>query len=1538
MRLLVTIEAADPGQGKQSGTGPQHDIVLSYAPETRVCDLAAALMQSSQAVPANVVALPGAASVPTLTGPVDLYLAEEVLDPEQRIDASPIRHGVVLGLGRPSSQRVREPQGLVEIRISSGPGAGHVHRLGIGRATVGDGQHSTIRVPELANQTELEGLEEALVLEVATDGTVTVTPDDAVVDQLMPVPLRREPVTAPIVLGASSVVEARKKRRWGIWRRKMSQEFQLGERIDPATAVPLAHLDRRPLTGPTPWTPGQVLGLGPVLLERVEITQPDASLSPSPATPELDYNRPPRLHPASGVKEFNVPAEPRRPDKAPFPVLMMLVPLFMGVGLYALTKSIYSLVMIGMSPLMLVANTTGSRRESKKRHTRDVADYRKRRIQVEEAALDSLVSERGTRRRNFPDPATVLLFATGPRARLWERRRWDSDFLHLRVGTADLPSEVTIKDPAREAHEGPLLWTAPDVPVTLPMVGVVGIAGPSERARSVAMWAVAQVAAMHSPSDATLTVLTGDEASPDWDWVKWLPHARNGEDHPRPVRLATDEEAQGLEISQLLAELEARSALKEQERAGLPCRIVVLDGARRIRMAPGVISLLKQGPSCGIFFLCLDQTMRELPEECSTVAVWEGDQLNLEVSTERTVDAIRPDLVDGLWLDRIARALAPIKDVSTEDLSSTLPAASRLLDVLGLNEPEARRILAGWARGGRTTRAVIGESTDGIFSIDIRADGPHGLVAGTTGSGKSELLQTMIASLAVGNRPDEFNFVLVDYKGGAAFKDCNLLPHTVGMVTDLDGHLTSRALESLGAELRRREHQLARADAKDIEDYLAARDPDDEPMPRLLIVIDEFAALVAELPDFVTGLVDVARRGRSLGVHLILATQRPAGVVSAEIKSNTNLRIALRVTDVSDSDDVIESPAAARIAKVFPGRAYARLGHSSLIPFQSSRVGGRPAGAGGGAVSYEDLGWDHLAVLGRGPVALASEDDDMSIPTDLASLVSAITDARDELGMPPMRKPWLEPLPGAVTLDDVLGDFPAATPSADRLVLPFGLVDVPAEQRRDVATFNLEGGGHLGIVGAPRAGRSTALRALAGVVGRFTSPADVHLYGVDCGNNALLPLVGLPHVGAVVTRDQTDRMDRLVSRLRQLISQRQQDLAVAGFADVTEQRKHVQGPDRMSYVVVLFDRWEGFFAAYDALDSGRLVQAWQQIMQEGAAVGIRIVMTGDRTLLIGRMSTLFDDKLLLRMVDPSDFTTIGMHSRQIPSTVVDGRGFRAEGLAETQVALLTDDRVGTAQVGALQAIGREATGRYADVPREQRPFRLDVLPVRIGLEEALAAEGEPVTPSTLVVAVGGDTLGLRTLDAFEHGPALLVTGPRRSGRSTTLRTMATFALQQGWKVVVFTPRLSPLRDLCETHPDVHGPFDTASDESEVTSLLDTLREDAAPLLTLVDDVELFGADGWVPTLLGAHLEKLRDTGSVLAAAGTPSEMGGIYRGPVVALKRSGSGMMLSPQSSSDPDMFGARLARSALGQSLPPGGGFLMRTGSAERVQVIWPE
>ena len=257
-------------------------------------------------------------------------------------------------------------------------------------------------------------------------------------------------------------------------------------------------------------------------------------------------------------------------------------------------------------------------------------------------------------------------------------------------------------------------------------------------------------------------------------------------------------------------------------------------------------------------------------------------------------------------------------------------------------------------------------------------------------------------------------FVLVDYKGGAAFKDCARLPHTVGMVTDLDGHLTSRALASLGAELRRREHQLAGAGAKDIDDYLAARGVDDAPMPRLVIVIDEFAALVAELPDFVNGLVDIARRGRSLGVHLILATQRPAGVVSAEIKSNTNLRIALRVTDPGDSQDVIESHLAAEISPDHPGRAYARLGHAQLELFQSARVGGRPRGEGPASVRTRPAR-PVRSRCARAAVGPRRRGGRATTPTDLARLVAAIGCRPDEhQALPPQPSPWLPALPGVV--------------------------------------------------------------------------------------------------------------------------------------------------------------------------------------------------------------------------------------------------------------------------------------------------------------------------------------------------------------------------------------------------------------------------------------------------------------------------------------------------------------------------------------------
>ena len=1539
MRLLITAvldgEPVDLAvDAEESATvGDLSSVIADAYPRARAAQLAALHPDGGRAPSLRVV---GAGSsrpdVPALPPP-PLFCGETALDPREPLTGSLIRHGQILGVGAPAPDGVIEPDGLVEVRVVSGAGAGNVVRLAAGEYTMGSSPDADVRLED----PELPAHCGSVI--VRADGFVEVDPAPELLQRTRPAPPRLRALEGPIVLATVTRTIEKKP--------KPGAPLPAGTvTADPMADLPLVHMDRHEVTERRQWLVEQSLAVGHVLLDLRMVRPPDASLSLNPAGATLDYNRPPRLLPPSRKTAFSLPNEPKQSEKPPFPLVMILVPIVLGAVLYFVTHSAYSLLFMGMSPLMALGNYTTGARQGRKRYTKELQDYARRTEKIQNDALDALGEERTARRRDFADPAEVLITAVGPRARLWERRQTDPDFLVARVGTADQPSEVTMQDPQRESHEGVLAWTAPDVPVTVPLaeVGVTGIAGTDAERRGLARWILAQTAVLQTPADVDVVLLADAETEADWNWVRWLPHVRSDIGDSELAQVGSDEESTARRIAELVGVLEHRYATLDDKGSGMGSgspvgafqpMLVVLDGARRLRLLGGVPELLQRGPKVRMFFVCLDADERLLPEECRAIVNAVQGDFSVRVTGANTVEGVRADLVSTSWAEIIARTLAPIRDVSDVAAGGSLPGSSRLLDVMHLDPATTEGVLERWERIGRSTEAVIGESVEGPFAIDIVRDGPHGLVAGTTGSGKSELLQTIIASLAINNRPDEMNYVLVDYKGGAAFKDCNNLPHTVGMVTDLDGHLTTRALESLGAELRRREHQLAAADAKDIEDYLAAREPGAEPMPRLMIVIDEFAALVAELPDFVTGLVDIARRGRSLGVHLILATQRPAGVVSAEIKSNTNLRIALRVTDGGDSSDVLESSVAAEIAKSTPGRAYARLGHSSLIPFQSSRVGGRPRGEG--AVADIGLRAMSYATLGTAEQQRTTAEEDISIPTDLAAVVTAAREASEKSGVHAPPSPWLPAMPDVVALDDLVEEFPAAVPSADRLVLPFGMVDVPAEQRRDVATFDITSGGHLGIISAPRAGRSTLLRALAGAIGRWTSPEDVHVYGVDCGNNALLPLVGLPHVGAVVSRDQADRMARLVGRLRAMISERQQQLAMGGFADLTEQRAGVPVGERLPYVVVLFDRWEGFFQAYDALDGGALVSAWQQIIQEGSAVGIRLVVTGDRTLTIGRMSTLFDDKLMMRMTDMSDFTTIGMSMKQVPNAMSEGRGFRADGLRETQVALLDPDPAGTAQVGALQRIGRDASERYADLPRERRPFRLDVLPVRIGLAEAQALPGAALEPSSLVLAVGGDTLELRTLDAFTHGPALLVTGPRRTGRSTVLRTMATFALQQGWQVVVVTPRMSPLRGLCD-QPGVHGPFDETSDEVEMTELLTTLREAGTPSLTLVDDVELVGADGWLPALLEKHLEALRDSGSVLVGAGSPNEMGSVYRGPIVALKRSGSGLMLAPQSSSDADMFGARLARSALGQSMPPGGGFRMRSGQPERVQVVWPE
>ncbi|AYL37532.1 FtsK/SpoIIIE domain-containing protein [Streptomyces sp. PDY-4] len=1377
-----------------------------------------------------------------------------------------------------------EPTGRYEVRVCGGPGAGRVARLTAGAATLGSAE------------------------------TCTIVVDDP----------RLESVAARITVDLKGRVD-----------------------VAPQGDVNLS-LDDEPVTAVQEWEPGMLLKAGDSLFSLAEPGEPDAHLAPT-GEGGLAYNRPPRLSSPLSRPRLTVPMPPGKDEGIRFQLISMLMPLFFGVAMYFVTKTIYMLLFCLLSPLMMLGQWFSDRRHGKKKYRAALKEYKKAKAE-QEAELERL-AERDQRRRReaFPDPGQMLLFATGPRRRLWERRITDPDAMYLRVGFSDLRAEIDLVNGRAtgadvEEPEPPVVT---NVPMTLPFteLGVVGIAGDRTRAVATARWMTAQAAVLHSPRDLSLVVLSSaPDAAENWSWIQWLPHASPQQGQHCVALLGTDAESISRRVNELLNELSRRKTAA-QESGGLralrpdPHVLLVLDGARLLRRVPGVPQLLQEGPAHGIFALCVDQDERLLPEECRTAVCWSPGALStvhLRGYGYESVGDVLADQVSVAWCERVARAMAPVRDVSRDDADSALPTSARLLSLLRMPDPTGADIAAIWKRGGATTAAFIGMAADGPFVLDIRRDGPHALIAGTTGAGKSELLQTIIASLAVGNTPDALNFVLIDYKGGSAFQDCARLPHTVGMVSDLDAHLTERALASLAAELRRREGILFEAATKDIEDYNDARRlrPELEPMPRLVLIIDEFASLVAELPDFIAGLVDIARRGRSLGVHLMLATQRPAGVVSADIRANTNLRIALRVTNGEESRDVIDAPDAGSISKSTPGRCYVRSGSQSLVGVQSARIGGRRPGADTAPqVTVNFLDW---MAYGRPlPRAAQDDEDDGTMVTDLAVLVDAIADGARQLGCTQPRSPWLPPIPTQVALAD-LESLPTGKTGDDPVApVRIGLTDLPAQQAREPLALDLTDGEHLMIAGGPRSGRSTALRTIAGAVARTTSPSDVHIYGIDCGANALLPLTGLPHCGAVVTRDQKARVDRLLGRLLSEVSRRQMLLAEKGQSSAAEQRSAADPSERLPWMVVLLDGWDAYRQAFENYDYGRLVDDAKRLFREGAAVGVKVVLTTDRSGLTGDISSSFSERLVLRLADQADYALAGLSSKDVPKDIPTGRALKAtdDGVQESQLALLAENPSGQAQVAALQEIARSA-GQVESRPTEyQRPIRVDVLPARIGAREAMALQPgfAPASPLWALVAVGGDELRPLGVNLEEGGPGFVISGPPKSGRSSTLVTAANSLLRQQTGVIVITPRRSPLRELA-TAPGVLGSLDSESSEDDLEALISTAR---GPYVIVVDDAELL-YDTPLDEALEEVVKRGMDGGLGLIAAGAVDALSSQYRGFVVQARRSRAGLLLSPQGTQDGEMFSIRLPSNVGGG--PTGRGLFVQGGEAMQAQAVLPD
>jgi DNA segregation ATPase FtsK/SpoIIIE, S-DNA-T family len=1264
---------------------------------------------------------------------------------------------------------------------------------------------------------------------------------------------------------------------------------------------------------------GELIWTGRTALAAIMAPERDAALSGTPDG-RLRYSRSPRLLDTPRARRIEFPEPPPEPQRTAFPLLAVILPVLAGVLMAVLLRQLEYLAFVALSPVMLVGNAVTDRRRGRRGHRQRLADFERRSEQARADLAAAQQADLSYRRHLNPDPASLLLIASAPSRRLWERHPGDNDFLALRIGIGQVSRAGDAPDELRDA------------PIVLPLTecGAAGLVGGIADTRALARAMLLSAAVLHSPRDLTITVLTAPATAADWDWLRWLPHARQPDTNGCLVRIGNDADS----IRQRLAEL---SAVLDGRRPGTlagarppqpeVAHLVVLDSSYGLRLNFDLTALLRDGSAAGMYFLCLDDAVAQLPIECRHAVVQlandNGSAVARVLRAGAEHDRVAADVVSPAVCEAAARTLTPLTEMGRHGTGGGLPSSVRFLDAADLEPPDSRPILARWAAGGRTTQALLGSRADGAFVLDL-AHGPHLLVAGTTGSGKSELLQTLVSSLAVVNRPDAMNFVLIDYKGGAAFRAFRSLPHTVGMLTDLDEFLVERALVSLRAELQRRKSVLDRADKTNIARYwdaLADR-PDADPLPRLVIVVDEFAVMSEKLPDQLASLIDIGRQGRSLGIHLVLATQRPAGVVTADLRSNINLRIALRVASAEDSRDVIDSVDAARIpVEGHAGRAYAWLGGGRPVAFQAARIGGlRPgARAADDRVQVLPFGW---ADLGK-PVPWAGPDlpggtgdhEDSDGLTDLSVLVETIASAAREAHQDGQRSPWSAPLPALTVLPELTRAPDPGPASGHELPrLTYGLVDRPREQRQIPAVFDIARGSHLLIAGAPQSGRSTVLRTLAGCLAAQVDPDQAHLYVLD-GGGALAALSELPHCGAVVTAAEPERVDRLLGRLSNELAARIRLLSASGHADLAEYLAAAPPGRRLPFLLVFVDRYDVFATALEHVDGGRLLGQLQQLIRDGLAAGIRVVATGDRTLLTGRLGALAEQKIVLRMADRTDFALAGLPARTIPKDLPNGRGFQLPSGDLLQISVLSTQALGSTENQMLRELAR------LSVPGVSRPFRVDQLPLTISHAQALALPG---SGQGILIGIGGDELSQIRVDT----PGLLVIGPAGSGRSTALAVQAGSLAQAGMPLVVITPRRSALTSwLNPAAVLLHLDTSDAAATERLSATLDSTKH----AVVVIDDAELLN-DTPLGNELVARYRRIRDSGHrVLAAAAAEGSFG--LRGLIPELAKTKCGLVLEPASTTDGGPLAARLPASVFAPGVKLRGA-LIHSGRITAVQV----
>ena len=1082
---------------------------------------------------------------------------------------------------------------------------------------------------------------------------------------------------------------------------------------------------------------------------------------------------------------------------------------FIAAGMFLFATIGFIVVQIDRQRKQRTQSVTGSRTE-----------YLRYLASVRAAAREAADQQRRALLWHHPDPSSLPALAE-ERSRIWEHSLADPHFLQVRYGLCHQPLSLELVppesapidevDPASASALHRLLVVhrlQPDLPASIDLRAFdrVELCGPEQPTRSLARAMICAATTFHSPDHLVVAVLTTDANLMHWDWVKWLPHAQSAElsDAVGPMRMVSTNLS---DLAALLPpDLGDRARFGADERPPSPHILLVIDGAE---LPPGNHVIPPDGLH-GVTLLDLPSRWEELEDSSRLRIEFDGGP---DEDGRHPVQALRlreepirarADQCDLPTAEAFARRLTPLHTVvagaATETGTPTeIAGPTDFMELLALGDVRTFDPDATWGtRPARDRlRVPIGLGDGGaMVHLDIKESaqqgmGPHGLVIGATGSGKSEFLRTLVLGLAMTHSPEQLNMVLVDFKGGATFAGMSRMPHVSAVITNLSEELTlvDRMQDALSGEMVRRQELLRSAgNYASIRDYEKARvaGEDIAPMPSLFIVVDEFSEMLSAKPEFIDLFVAIGRLGRSLGLHLLLASQRLEEGRLRGLESHLSYRVGLRTFSAQESRAVLGVPDAYELPAA-PGLGFLKPDPTSMLRFKAAYVSGPPSGRvrvrrdeGGHVPGILPFTISEVLKL---EVAESAEPEPEPTPSadqgNQASLLDIAVDHMVGFG-PAAHQVWLPPLDVPDTIDELMGDL-TEDPELGLvshewrrlggLSIPLGTVDRPREQRRDTLTVNLTGAaGHIAVVGGPRTGKSTMLRSVVVSMSLTTTPVESQFFVLDFGGGTFAPMADLPHVAGVATRSEPDVVRRIVAEVSGIVDRREayfRTHAIDSIETYRSRRAQGRADDGYGDVFLVVDGWSTLRADFDEIEA-----ALMQLAGRGLTFGLHLVCAATRwSDFRATMRDILGTRLELRLGDPMD-SEIDRKIAQLVPTGRPGRGLVA-GKLHFLAALPRIDGVPDPETlgDGVEAMIARISGAWTGPAGP----KLRLLPERITLERVREQAGVAAdvpdadkAGGPFFLAINEKELAPVPLDP-DLDPHLLVFGDGQSGKSALLR-------------------------------------------------------------------------------------------------------------------------------------------------------------------------